>query len=76
MPKVNFMLDDEIRAELVRLIPPRSRSRLVNEVLRKELLRLKRELAMKRLQGLRKRTATFSAREIASALRHDRSRVS
>ncbi len=74
MHKVNFTLDDDVREELVRLIPARKRSRVVNEALRKELLRRSRELAMARLMQLRKNSGTLSARDIVESVRKDRSR--
>ena len=74
MHKVNFTLDDDVREELVRLIPARKRSRVVNEVLRKELLRKSRDLAMDRLMQLRKKTGTLTARDIVESVRKDRSR--
>lgn len=75
MRKVNFTLDDEVREELYRLVPPRKRSRVVNEALRKELLQMKREQAIDRLMELRRKTAKFSSREILEALRKDRART-
>lgn len=74
MHKVNFTLDDEVREELVRLIPARKRSRVVNEALRRELLRRKRELAMEQLIRLRKKTGTLSSRDIVESVRKDRAR--
>ena len=74
MHKVNFTLDDDVREELVRLIPARKRSRVVNEALRKELLRRSRVLAMERLMQLRKKTGTLTARDIVESVRKDRSR--
>jgi len=74
MPKVNFILDEDVREELVRIIPRGQRSRLVNEAIKKELLRMKRAQALSKLLDLRKKSATFSAREIQEALRKDRSR--
>lgn len=74
MYKVNFTLEDDIREELVRLIPARKRSRVVNEALRKELLRRKREQAMQQLMRLRQRTARLGSREILEAVRKDRRR--
>jgi hypothetical protein len=47
---------------------------VVNEALRKELLRRSRELAMERLMQLRKHTGTLSARDIVESVRKDRSR--
>ncbi len=74
MPKVNFILDPDVQAEMVRLVPPRKRSRVVNEALRKELLRRRRELAMERLKEIRQNTGTLGGREIVDALRKDRAR--
>jgi hypothetical protein len=74
MPKVNFILDPDVQAELVRLIPPCKRSRVVNEALRKELLRRKRELAMEQLKEIRQQTGTLTGREIVEAVRNDRTR--
>lgn len=75
MRKVNFTLADDVREELYRLVPPRKRSRVVNEALRKELLQMKREQAIDRLMELRKKTAKFTSREILEALRKDRARA-
>ncbi len=75
MRKVNFTLDDDVRDELYRLVPPRKRSRVVNAALRKELLQMKREQAIDRLMELRKKTAKFTSREILEALRKDRARA-
>lgn len=74
MAKVNVSLDDDVQEDLVRLVPARKRSSVINEALRKELLRRKRELAAARIQELRKRSATLRGREIVSALRTDRAR--
>jgi len=74
MHKVNFTLDDDVREELVRLVPSRMRSRVVNEALRKELLRRRRQLATDRLMRLRDAAGTLRAREILDAVRKDRKR--
>lgn len=74
MHKVNFTLEDDVRDELIRLIPPRKRSRVVNEALRKELLRRKREVAREQLMRLRKKTGTLSGQDIVESLRKDRDR--
>nr|MBI3611983.1 hypothetical protein [Nitrospirota bacterium] len=72
MPKVNVSLDADVRDDLIRLVPPRKRSQVVNEALRKELFRRKRESAMETLQLLRKKTATLSGRDVLRAVREDR----
>ncbi len=72
---MSFTLDDEVCGELYRLVPPRKRSRVVNEALRKELLQMRREQAIDRLMELGKKTAKFTSREILEALRKDRGRT-
>ena len=72
MPKVNVSLDEDVRDDLIRLVPPRKRSQVVNEALRKELLRRKRESAAETLQLLRKKTATLIGRDVLRAVREDR----
>ena len=75
MAKLNVSIDEQVREELFRLVPPRRRSQVVNEALRKELLRRKREHVTQTLRGLRKRSATMSGEEIVAAVRRDRRRV-
>ena len=74
MAKFNVSLDEDVREELLKLVPARKRSKVINEALRKELLHRKRELATARIQELRKRSATFRGPEIVSAVRRDRTR--
>jgi hypothetical protein len=74
MGKMNVSLDDAVQYDLQRLIPARQRSLVINEALRKELLRRKRSAATERLIELRKRTAKFSEKAILSDLRRDRAR--
>ncbi|MBI2115800.1 MAG: hypothetical protein HYT85_12040 [candidate division NC10 bacterium] len=74
MSKVNFILDPDVQEEMVRLIPPRKRSRVVNEALRKEFLRRRRELATQRLKEIRQKTGTLRGREIVESIRKDRAR--
>ena len=74
MGKVNVSLQDDVHEDLLKLIPARKRSDVINEALRKELLHRKRELAAARITQLRKRSATLTGREIVNAVREDRSR--
>ncbi len=74
MVKVNVSLEEDVRDDLIRLVPPRKRSQVINEALRKELLRKKRESATEKLRLVRRRTATLSGREILGAVRSDRAR--
>jgi metal-responsive CopG/Arc/MetJ family transcriptional regulator len=74
MVKVNVSLEDDVRNDLYRLVQPRKRSHVINEALRKELLRRKRESATEKLRLVRRRTATLSGREILGAVGRDRAR--
>lgn len=75
MAKLNVSIDDQLRDKLFRLVPPRRRSQVVNDALRHELLRRKRQQAAEAVQGLRKRSATLSGNEIVEAVRRDRERT-
>jgi hypothetical protein len=75
MAKLNVSIDDRLRDELFRLVPPRRRSQVVNEALRNELLRRKRQHATELLRGLRGRSATLSGKEIVEAVRRERTRA-
>ncbi len=76
MPRVNVVLDEDVREDLIRLVPARGRSRVINEALRRELSRRKRVEATERLRRLRQKTATLHGAEIVAAVREDRNRRS
>ncbi|RPH81277.1 MAG: hypothetical protein EHM80_02825 [Nitrospiraceae bacterium] len=75
MVKLNVPIDEQVREELLQLVPPRRRSQVVNKVLRKELLRRKRDHVTQTLRGLRQQSATMSGEEIVAAVRRDRKRA-
>jgi len=75
MVKLNVSINEQVKEELFRLVPPRRRSQVVTEALRKELLRRKRDHVTQTLRGLRKRSATVSGEEIMAVVRRDRRRV-
>ncbi len=75
MAKLNVSIDDRLRDELFKLVPPRRRSQVVSEALRNELLRRKRRHAAGVVRRLRKRSATLSGQEIVEAVRRDRTRT-
>ena len=75
MAKLNVSIDDRLRDELFRLVPPRRRSQVVNEALRHELLRRKRQHATEVVHRLRKQSATLSGKDIVDAVRRDRERT-
>jgi len=72
--KVNMVLDDEVKAELDSLVEAGSRSRVINEALRKELLQLRRRRAAQTMDELRNKTKPVSTREVMQILRRDRRR--
>jgi hypothetical protein len=74
MGKVNFVLDEDVRQELNALAPPRKRSRVVNDALRRELLRKRRELAHERPKALHGKIEPMTDREIVESVRRDRAR--
>lgn len=75
MGKVNVSLQEDMYKDLLKLVPPRKRTEVINEALRKELLHRKRELAAARINQLRQRNVTLNSREIVDAVRKDRSRA-
>lgn len=75
MVKVNFIIEEEVRDELNRVIPPRKRSKLVNKAIKKELLRLKRQSTTENLLKLREEIALYGSSEIDKQLKSDRSRA-
>lgn len=74
MAKLSVSIDDRLKEELFKLVPPRSRSEVVNDALRKELLSHKRRQATDTLRQLRTRTATLTEKDIVESERKDRAR--
>ena len=72
--KVNFVLDEDVKDDLERLVASGKRSRLINDALRKELLAIKRGRLAAEQDRLRGRTKAVSTRKIITALRRDRNR--
>jgi len=72
--KVNIVLDDDVKAELDRMVDPGRRSRVVNAALRRELLRIGRESASATLDLLRAKTRRVATPELVSLIRRDRGR--
>lgn len=72
--KVNIVLDDDVKAELERMVESGFRSRVINEALRKELLSMRRKGLSARLDKLRAKTSPVSTREVVALIRRDRGR--
>jgi len=51
--KLNFMIDHEVKETLEKFVPSGSRSRVVNEALRRELDLIKRKKITAKLAGIR-----------------------
>ena len=72
--KVNIVLDDDVKADLDRLVESGLRSRVVNQALRKEILAIRRRRANERLDELRRSTGPVRTAELVAAVRRDRRR--
>jgi hypothetical protein len=75
LKKINFFVEEVIRKELDELVPDGQKSKVINEALRKELLRIKREKATGKLMALKSKSTLVSNREIVEALKKDRRRM-
>ncbi|HON00048.1 MAG TPA: hypothetical protein PLM33_07335 [Acidobacteriota bacterium] len=67
-------MDEDVKAELETLVEKGGRSRVINEALRRELARIRRERALNELTRLRGKTRPISTAEIINLLRRDRER--
>jgi Arc/MetJ-type ribon-helix-helix transcriptional regulator len=72
--KVNIVLDDDVKADLDALVEAGSRSRVINNALRKELMSIHRRKLTERLDKLRTKTKPLSSDEIVALLKRDRGR--
>ncbi len=73
--KLNFFIEEDIRKELDSLVPAGQRSKVINEALKKELLRRKRINATERLMALKSKGKKFTNEEIVEALKKSRRRM-
>lgn len=72
--KVNVVLDDDVKADLDRLVESGKRSRVINSTLRREIQLMKRRAANVRLDEIRTTTKPVSTADIVRRLRRDRGR--
>jgi len=72
--KVNIVLDDDVKAELEKLVDSGLRSRVINNALRRELLMIRRRQLSEELDTLRAKTKPVSTQEIVKLIRRDRGR--
>ena len=72
--KVNIVLDDDVKADLDRLVDSGKRSRVINRALRREIDLMRRRAANTRLDTIRATTTPVSTAEIVKLVRRDRGR--
>jgi predicted transcriptional regulator len=72
--KVNIVLDDDVKADLDRLVESGRRSRVINDALRREIRLIRRRAAGARLDELRAGTRRVSTSDLVKLVRGDRSR--
>ena len=72
--KVNVVLDDDVKADLERLVESGKRSRVINRALRREIQLMRRRAASARLDEIRTTTKPVSTADIVKLIRRDRGR--
>jgi Arc/MetJ-type ribon-helix-helix transcriptional regulator len=72
--KVNIVLDDDVKADLDRLVESGRRSRVVNDALRREIQLMRRRAAAARLDDLRRATRRVATTDLVKLVRQDRNR--
>jgi hypothetical protein len=75
LKKANFFIEEDVRKEMEALVPAGSRAKVINEALRKELLRIKRGRVTEKLLELQSKSTAVSPREIVQLLKNDRKRA-
>lgn len=70
--KMNFIIEESVAQDMQTLVPRGARSKLVNEAVKKELARIRREALTSKLLKLRQRGPKAGTTEIVRALREDR----
>ena len=70
--KMNFMIDQEVKETLEKYVPSGSRSRVVNEALRKELDLLKRKNITSRLAEIRNKNVLMDTAAIVEEVKKGR----
>lgn len=74
--RLNFMIKTELAKEFEAAVPAGMRSKVVNEALSKELVRIRRQKATENLMKLRDKCPVVTTDEILKVLRTDRDRDS
>ncbi|KXK25223.1 MAG: hypothetical protein UZ01_03600 [Candidatus Brocadia sinica] len=74
LKKLNFFIEEDVRKDLDELVPAGQKSKIINEALRKELLRIRREKVTEKLVLLKSRGPKVSQKEIVKLLKQNRNR--
>lgn len=74
--RLNFMIKAELAEEFEAIVPAGMRSKVVNDALFKELVRIRRQKATDKLMKLREKSPVVTSAEIMEILRADRARDS
>ena len=72
--KVNIVLDDDVKADLDRLVESGKRSRVINNALRREIQLISRRAANAHLDEIRTMTRRLSTSDMVKLVRRDRDR--
>jgi hypothetical protein len=70
--KLNFMIDQEVKETLEKYVPSGSRSRVVNEALRRELDLIKRKKITAKLTGIRNKNVAMDTAAIVVEVKNGR----
>ena len=70
--KLNFMIDQEVKETLEKYVPSGSRSRVVNEALRRQLDLLKRKKITAKLVGIRNKNVLMDTAAIVVEVKKGR----
>ncbi|HLG29028.1 MAG TPA: hypothetical protein VI387_02355 [Candidatus Brocadiales bacterium] len=74
LKKLNFFIEEDIRRELDRMVPVGKKSKVINDALRKELLRIKRGEVTEKLLALKAKGPKIRQEELVEELKRDRRR--
>jgi len=72
--KLNFIIDQEVKETLEKYVPSGSRSRVVNDALRKELNLLKRKEITAQLAEIREKNVMMDTAEIVNEVKKGRAK--
>ncbi len=72
--KLNFIIDQEVKETLEKYVPSGSRSRVVNDALRKELNLLKRKEITAKLAEIRDKNVMMDTAEIVNEVKKGRAK--